>query len=257
MNLFNAFRKEWMEALRSYRFLIVGVVLIFFGLTSPLVAKVLPEIAPQVFTGVIKQGIDISQIIQQATVWDAVGQYIKNMSQFSVILAVLITMGAVAQEKDKGTAAMMLVKPLPRGSFLGAKFLALAAIFGISIIVAGIGCYYYTMLLFETLNLLNWVVLNLFLFVYVMVIVAVTLLCSTLTRSQAAAGGMAVGMIAAGLIAGVIRNTGRYLPGELNTWSVRLLHGDTTASWAALAISLGLILVSLVTAWLIFRRQEL
>jgi ABC-2 type transport system permease protein len=253
MNLLNALRKEWMDALRSYRLLIVVVVLVLFGLTSPLVAKVLPD----VLTSALPQGAEISQIIPPPTVWDAVGQYLKNMSQFGVILAVLITMGAVAQEKEKGTAAMMLVKPLPRGSFIGAKFLALGAIFAISVLIAGIGAYYYTMLLFEALNILHWLVLNVFLFIYIMVIVAVTLFCSTITRSQGAAAGMAVGIIAAGLIVGIIRNLGKYLPGELNSWGMRLMHGDTSASWSALGISLGFIALFLVAAWLIFRRQEL
>jgi ABC-2 type transport system permease protein len=253
MNLYNAFRKEWMEALRSYRLLIVAVVLVLFGFTSPLVAKVLP----QVLASALPQGAEISQIIPPPTVWDAVGQYVKNMGQFSLILAVLVTMGSVAQEKEKGTAAMMLVKPLPRGSFIGAKFLGLAAMFAIAILIAGIGSYYYTMLLFESLNVVHWLVLNLFLFIYAMVIVSVTLFCSSITRSQGAAAGMAVGIIAAGMILGFIRNFGSYLPGELNTWGVRLLHGDNTASWAALGISMGLIAVFLLAAWLIFRRQEL
>src|SRR5512136_759349 len=117
MNLYNAFRKEWMEALRNYRLLIVGVVLIFFGLTSPLVAK----IAPQILTVAIP-GTDISKLLPPPTVSDAVTQYVKNMAQFELILALLLGMGMVAQEKDKGTAAMMLVKPMPRGSFLTAKF---------------------------------------------------------------------------------------------------------------------------------------
>ncbi len=253
MNLFNALRKEWMDSLRSYRLLIVVVVLALFGMTSPLVAKVLP----QVLASALPQGTEISQIIPTPTVWDAVTQYVKNMSQFSVILAVLVTMGVVAQEKDKGTAAMMLVKPLPRGSFLLAKFLALAAVFAIAIIIAGIGSYYYTMLLFEPLNILHWLVLNVFLFIYAMVIVAVTLFCSTITKSQGAAGGISIGIVVAGLIIGVIRNTGRFLPGELNTWSVRLLHGDTTTSWTSLGVSIGLIVAFLAAAWLIFRRQEL
>jgi ABC-type transport system involved in multi-copper enzyme maturation permease subunit len=129
--------------------------------------------------------------------------------------------------------------------------------FAIAILIAGIGSYYYTMLLFESLNVVHWLVLNLFLFIYAMVIVSVTLFCSSITRSQGAAAGMAVGIIAAGMILGFIRNFGSYLPGELNTWGVRLLHGDNTASWAALGISMGLIAVFLLAAWLIFRRQEL
>src|SRR4030042_2745633 len=108
MRLFVAFRKEWMELIRSYRLLIVAVVLVFFGLTSPLLAKFTPEII-----SFIPGGTDISKLIPPPTVWDAVTQYVKNMTQFGIILALLLTMGAVAQEKDKGTAAMMLVKPLP------------------------------------------------------------------------------------------------------------------------------------------------
>jgi ABC-2 type transport system permease protein len=253
MNLITALRKEWHESLRSYRLLIVVVVLAFFGVSSPLVAKIIPE----VITAYVPQGSDISAIIPTPTVRDAIAQYVKNMGQFGIILAVLLGMGAVAQEKDKGTAAMMLVKPLPRGSFLGAKFLGLAAVFAVSIAIAGIGCYYYTGLLFEFMDIVNWLVLNVFLFVYILVVVAITLFCSTITKSQAAAGGIAVGILAIGLIVGAIRNTGRFLPGELNTWSQRLMQGDSTVSWIALGVSMFLIVMPLLAAWLVFRRQEL
>jgi ABC-type transport system involved in multi-copper enzyme maturation permease subunit len=90
-----------------------------------------------------------------------------------------------------------------------------------------------------------------------LVIIAISLFCSTITNSQAAAGGMAVGIIVIGFIIGVIRNTGRYLPGELNTWGIRLMQGTTTASWTALAVSIVMIGVPLLAAWLIFKRQEL
>jgi ABC-2 type transport system permease protein len=255
MNLFTAFRKEWMESLRSYRLLIVIAVLVIFGLTSPLQAKLLPQVLAQALP--IPAGTDISAFIKPPTVSDAVAQYVKNMSQFDLILAVLLSMGAVAQEKDKGTAAMMMVKPLPRGSFLGAKFLGLAALFAIAITISGIGSYYYTGLLFEFMPIVPWLALNVFLFLYVLVIIAITLFCSTITNSQAAAGGMAVGIIVIGFIIGVIRNTGRYLPGELNTWGIRLMQGTTTASWTALAVSIVMIGVPLLAAWLIFKRQEL
>jgi ABC-2 type transport system permease protein len=251
MSLFVAFRKEWMELIRSYRLLVVAIVLVFFGLTSPLLAKFTPELMTLIPTG----GITIQ--MPPPTVADAFGQYIKNMAQFGIILALLLTMGAIAQEKDKGTAAMMLVKPLPRGAFLGAKFLGLAAIFAVSLAVAGIACYYYTLILFEAMDILHWLVLNVLLFVYTLVFVAITLFCSTVTKSQAAAGGIALGlMVILGLI-GAIPGLGKYLPGELITWGTRLMFGDTTISWTAFAVSIGLIVVPLLAAWLIFKRQEL
>jgi ABC-2 type transport system permease protein len=252
MSLLVAFRKEWMEFIRTYRLLIVAIVLVFFGLTSPLLAKFTPEIV-----ALVPGGTDISKLIPSPTVWDAVAQYVKNMAQFGIILALLLTMGAISQEKDKGTAAMMLVKPMPRGAFLGAKFLALAAMFAICLIAAGLACYYYTLLLFEAMDILHWLVLNALLFLYVMVYVALTLFCSTLAKSQAAAGGIALGlMVILGLV-GAIPNLGEYLPGELISWGTRLMQGDTSSSWTAIGTSVGLILISLLAAWLIFNKQEL
>jgi ABC-2 type transport system permease protein len=251
MSVFVAFRKEWLELIRNHRLLVVAIVLVFFGLTSPLLAKFTPELIKLIPTS----GISIQ--MPPPTVMDAIGQYIKNMAQFGIILALLLTMGAIAQEKDKGTAAMILVKPLPRGAFLGAKFLGLAAMFALALAAAGIACYYYTLLLFEAMNILHWLVLNVLLFVYVLVFVALTLFCSTITKSQAAAGGVALGLlILLGLI-GAIPALGKYLPGELITWGARLMQGDATTSWTALGISAGLIVVPLLAAWLLFNRQEL
>ncbi|OGN98367.1 MAG: hypothetical protein A2Z71_03290 [Chloroflexi bacterium RBG_13_50_21] len=252
MSLFVAFRKEWMEFIRTYRLLIMAVVLIFFGLTSPLLAKFTPEII-----AFIPGGTDISILIPPPTVWDAVTQYVKNMTQFGIILALLLTMGVIAQEKDKGTAAMILVKPMPRGAFLSGKFFAMATMFAISLLAAGLACYYYTLLLFEALDIWHWLVLNALLFLYLMVYVALTLFCSTLTKSQAAAGGLTLGlMVLLGLI-GAIPGLGKYLPGELIAWGTRLVQGDASNSWTALGISLGLIVVSLLASWLVFRKQEL
>lgn len=251
MSLFTAFRKEWMELIRTYRLLVAAIVLLFFGLSSPVLAKFTPELMTLIPTG----GITIQ--IPTPTVMDAIGQYVKNMSQFSILLGLLFTMGVVAQEKDKGTAAMILVKPLPRSAFLGAKFLSLAALFIICLAAAGIGAYYYTLLLFQAMNLLHWLVLNLLLFVYVLVIVAITLLCSTLMKSQIAAGGLALGFFAVTSTAGSFLHIGGYLPGELIVWGVRLMQGDTTASWVAFAVSLAVIVASLLAAVLVFRKQEL
>jgi ABC-2 type transport system permease protein len=252
MSVFVAYRKEWLELIRTHRLLVVAVVLVFFGLTSPLLAKFTPEIIK-----LIPGGAEISTIIPTPTVLDAIAQYVKNMGQFGIILALLLTMGSIAQEKDKGTAAMMLVKPLPRGAFLAAKFVALATMFAVSLAAAGIACYYYTLLLFESMNILHWLGLNVLLFIYVLVFVALTLFCSTITKSQAAAGGSALGlMVILGLI-GAIPGLGKYLPGELITWGTRLMLGDTASSWTAFGISVGLIVMPLLAAWLIFNRQEL
>jgi ABC-2 type transport system permease protein len=253
MSTFVAFQKEWLELIRTYRLLVVVIVLVFFGLTSPLLTKLTPELnklMPQ------DSGITI-QITRPPSVEDSIVQYVKNTAQFGILLAILLSMGSMAQEKDKGTAAMMLVKPLSRGAFIGAKFLGLVVLFTVSIAAAAIACYYYTMLLFEAMNVLHWVVLNALILLYVLVYVAITLFCSTLTKSQVAAGGIAVGvLIVLGLI-GLVPALGKYLPGELISWGTRLMLGDMSTSWPALVTSLVIIVIALLGAWTIFKRQEL
>ena len=252
MRFLAALRKEWLELLRTNRLLMLGVVLVVFGLLSPLIAKYTPEIIKQ-----IPNGEAIAQLIPTPTVMDAVTQYIKNIGQFGVILALLLTMGAVAQEKDKGTAVMMLVKPLPRVTFLVAKFTAMALMFAVTIAIAGAACYYYTWLLFGALDVPRWLALNALMVVYVLVYVALTLFCSVVTKSQAAAGGLALSLLFILGLAGSIPGLSEYLPGQLLAWGGGLMAGNAVAFWPSLWVSVGIIVVAFMGASFIFERQEL
>ena len=252
MILWVALRKELMEQWRSYRLLITAAVLVAFGLLSPLTAKYTPELMK-----LLPNGEEIARLIPQPTAADAVAQYLKNISQFSVVLALLVTMGAVAYEKERGTAAMILVKPLPRWAFLAAKFTALGITFAASLVVAGAGCYYYTLVLFEPLGIGSWVILNVLLLVFVLVYVALTLMCSVLAKSQAGAGGLAFALLIVLALPGALPKVGEYLPGQLINWGAGLMAGSGAPAWPALGVSFGLMVGALILAGLIFDRQEL
>jgi len=252
MIFLTALRKELLEQWRSYRLLIVGAVLIVFGIASPLLARLTPELIR-----LVPNGDALAALVPAPTAADAVAQYAKNMNQFGVVLALLVTMGAVAQEKDKGTAAMMLVKPMPRSVFLMAKFAALSLTFAGSIALAAVGSYVYTRVLFGALDASAWLALNLLFLVFVLVFVALTLLCSTLMRSAVAAGGLAFGGLVVLSILSALPAISQVLPGQLIVWGSGLALGADIAAWPALGVSLALIAISLVGAWLVFERQEL
>lgn len=252
MSFYTSLRKEILEMVRTHRLLVMAVVLIFFGLSSPLLAKIMPE-----FIGWFPGGEDLAVLIPTPTISDAIAQYVKNLSLFGLLLAYLMTMGAVAQEKERGTAVLMLVKPLPRAVFLLAKFAALALAFLGCMALTGLGGYYYTMLLFGAPDLLAWVVLNLMLWLYFLVYVALTLLASTIAKSQTAAAGLGLGGIAVLGVLPSLPGLGKYLPGQLVTWGTTLFTDPAARSWPALGVSLGLIAACLVAAWLILDRQEI
>jgi ABC-2 type transport system permease protein len=252
MSFIAALRKEIIEQWRTYRLLICVVVLGLFGMTSPLMAKFLPELLKSI------PGAEVAAaIIPTPTIADAFTQYLKNTNQFGILLALLITMGAVASEKERGTAAIMLVKPLARISFLVAKFLSINLTLLISLVIAGLGAYYYTLFLFGPTDLVAWAAVSGLLLVQFMVIIAITLLCSTLVRSQAAAAGLAVGVLLFSSIISAVPVIAKLLPGQLLAWSGSILLGSPQPAWNALWVSLGIILACLTAAWIIFDKQEL
>ena len=118
MNFLNVFQKEMTEQWRTYRLLIVVAVMTVFGLTSPLLAKLTPELLKSI------PGLPpgLGDVIPAPTLTDAVTQYVKNMNQFGILLALLMSMGSVAQEKERGTAAIMLTHPVSRLNFILSKF---------------------------------------------------------------------------------------------------------------------------------------
>ncbi len=253
MNLFTSLRKEWIELTRTSRLVILLVVLGFFGLSSPLLAKYTPELMKM-----IPGAEAIASIIPAPTVVDAVGQYVKNISQFAILLALLLSMGLVSQEKERGTAALLLAKPLPRASFLAAKFVALGLGFVAAFVVAALGGYYYTLVLFEPLKVGPWLVLNSALLMQVLVYIAITLLFSTLLRSQAAAAGLSLGVILVFSLLESIPTFAPYVPNRLVVWAANaILGGPAVNGWPSFFVCLVLILGSLLAAWLIFERQEL
>ncbi len=252
MSFLTALSKELMEQRRTRKFLVAMVVLVLFGMTSPLMAKMTPQIMT-----LVPGGEAYSALIPEPTIQDAVAQYLKNTTQFGILLALVFSMGAMAVEKDKGTAAMVLAKPMPRSSFLLAKFAALSLTFVIAVLVAGLCCYYYTYFLFGELDLVNWLILNGLTILYILVFVAITLFFSTLTRTQYAAIGLSFGvMILLGILGG-LPEFGANFPDALISNAALLMRGGTVSNWTGLWVSLGLITFSLVGAWLIFRKQEL
>jgi len=237
-------RYQW----QSKRLLILVVVFILFGLMSPLVAKFTPEILKSV------EGAEqFADMIPEPTIADAIGQYIKNITQFGFILAIVMGMGAVAGEKERGTAAIILSKPLPRWAFLMSKFVAQTAVFAVAFLAAGLGAYYYTTLLFEPIPFLPFMAGNGLLLVWLLVFSAVTLLASTIARTTAVSAGIAFGGAIVLFVAGSIPKWGGLAPSGLVAWA----SDSSLVNGGALAMSVVLIVVLLITAVGVFETQEL
>ncbi|MCP4424190.1 MAG: YhfC family intramembrane metalloprotease, partial [Chloroflexi bacterium] len=129
-----AVRKELQQQWRTKRVLVVAAVFLLFGLGSPLLAKFTPEML-----NFIEGAEQFADLIPEPTTADSLTQYIKNLTQFGFIMAILLGMGAVAGEKERGTAAMILSKPLPRWAFVLSKFAAQALVYALGFVLSAAG----------------------------------------------------------------------------------------------------------------------
>jgi ABC-2 type transport system permease protein len=245
-------RKEVLEQWRTLRLPVIATIFLLVGLSSPLLARFTPEILKAV------GGDQFQIVLPTPTAADAVDQLAKNLGQFGGLIAVLLTMGAVATEKERGTAALILTKPVSRGAFLGAKLVATGLTLALSVAIATAGAWFYTLVLFEPLPLpgvaagavLQWLTL--------MAWASITFVGSTLTRSSLAAAGLGiVAFIVVGIL-GVLPGVGRFLPtgigGPARFLALGIPGPDPVGPTVATLVLIG---VAALVAWLAFRRQEL
>jgi ABC-2 type transport system permease protein len=247
------FRKELLEQWRTRRLLIMSLVLGASGLLSPLLARLTPLM---VRTFAERQpGVTIT--IPDPTLADALHQYCKNLAQFGVLLVVLLGMGAVAGEKERGTAVLVLGRPVRRRAFLLAKLLAQTVTLLVGTCLAAAGCYLYATLIFAAPPLGAFLGMTGLLFLFCCTYLTWTLLASTLTRSVGAAAGLACAGLFLLVGLGSVPGLGGYTPGGLLGWAHQLAAGSTDrqpqALLASLILSAGFVLLAHVT----FRREEL
>ena len=245
--------KELREQRRTHRLLIVALVLLVSGMLSPLLAKYTPLLLSSL-PGVPPS---LAALIPQPTILDSFTQFVKNVSQFGVILVIILTMGALAQEIERGTASMLLTKPVRRSAVIMAKWSAgVLSVLG-GMILATLGFTFYTLVLFEPFSLVNLAVLTMLMTVFLIFFLTLALLASTLARTQAAAAGLAFGSLVLVLVVSAIPGINNYLPSKLLSWGLSLFSFSPETAWPALISSLALIVLFLVIAILRFSREEI
>jgi ABC-type transport system involved in multi-copper enzyme maturation, permease component len=245
-------RKELLEQWRTRRLLVVAIVFTAFGIGSPFLARYTPELVKAL------AGDQFHIVVPPPTARDAVDQFLKNLGQAGVLTAILLAMGSVANEKERGTAALLLTKPASRAAFLLAKLLAIGATLLISLLLAAIGGYAYTAFLFEALPIGGWAGMAGLLLLSLLVYTSLTFLGSVLSHSSLAAAGIGIGAMIVVATISILPTVGPYMPGGLSGAGLAIAMGrDPGGVIGPVLVNLAGVAALFGLAWLAFRRQEL
>jgi len=144
-------KKEFFEYTKTYKLFIMLMIFIIFGITNPLIAKLMPEIVGSLVT----DGVVIT--LPEPTAYDAWAQFFKNATQMGLFVMVILFSGVLSSELSKGTLINLLTKGLSRTAVILSKYTCMVSVWTISISLCFGLTYGYTAYLFpqgETSNLL-------------------------------------------------------------------------------------------------------
>lgn len=253
MNLKALITKEFTEIFRTYKIYVIPIIFLLFGLTSPIIAKMAPELLKSMVT-------EFTIELPPPTWKDAFSQFFKNLAQIGILAIVLTNMGIVADEKSRGTVWLVLSKPVSRHAFVFSKFVATLGLELVSLILSYIACLYNTSVLFPDVNIGLSLHATLVFAVYMIFVTSLTVFASTITSSNIAAGGLSLaGLLVASILPSLHRVFAAYSPGALTGMMNNIITGATSfqdATWAlilTLIISVGLVILGS----LLFSKQEL
>jgi len=246
--------RELLEAWRTYRLLVVALLFLALGITAPVVTKYLPDI----IRAFAPAGFEVN--LPTPGIADVLDQLLKNTVQFGALAAILLSMGSVATERERGTAAFVLAKPVTRTAFLAAKLVALGIQFGLAVGLATLGAWLYTTLLFDRPPILPWLAMAAVVWLSTSVYAAVTFLGSVVMRSSLGAAGIGfAGLIVLSLLS-IVPSFATWLPAGLVPVAKSLaLDEDAAGLDPLLTITTSLVIVAgaIALAWWRFHRTEL
>lgn len=246
-------KKELREYSRTYKFFILIIVFLLFGIMSPVIAKVMPDI----IESFMPEGMTIQ--ITTPTALDSWVQFFKNVNGMGIFIVVIVFSGIMANEFMRGTFINVLTKGLPRPTVILSKFTATALIWTISYFLCFCVTYFYTAYFWsmDNVNNLFLSILGPWLFCMLLItfIIFGGILFKNIYGSLLFTGAAAVVM----LILNIIPNINKFNPATLTSANMALLTNKLNISDFIPAIfsCIALIIVFTVLSIVLFNKKQI
>jgi len=256
-NYITFLRKEFMENMRTKRILVIACVFILFAVTSALLARYIAELF-----GFIAAGDEtvaaIADVLPPPTWADSYSQFYENLSLMGMFVLLFMYMGTVQREIKSGTASLMFSKGLGFASFILAKFTMATIITTVITVSSAVISYVYTLILFDEAGSFGDVLAGSLTFsAGAMMVLAIIILCSSLTKSTPASAGMGIGAYFGLLLLAAVPTIGVYVPTNLLGFALLISIGVYPDYLIAnLLISVVITIVALFLAMQAIKRAE-
>lgn len=253
-------KKELVEAFKTYKLLIMGAVFLVFGIMSPLLAKMMPDIMKWAMaTDPSTAGMDLSAIFSEPGALDAWSQFYSNTGLMGLIVLVIVFSGMLSSELSKGTHIIILTKGLSRGAMILSKLTSAALIWTISLAISFFTSWGYTVYFFPGEKLPGILLAGICLWVFGLFLLALTALSAVLAKKSSILCMLAVGAAVIALnIFNISPQIGKFNPASLANYPMSLLAEKVTPRmvYPALIVSLIGIIALIMLAIKLFNKKR-
>ena len=247
-------KKEWMEVLRTGKFVILTVLFIIFGVMNPAIAKLTPWMMEALSESLEDSGLIVTEAkVDALTSWV---QFYKNVPM-ALIVFLLMFSGILAVEYQKGTLINMITKGLSRWKIVMSKSVVLFLLWSFGYwmcygITYAYNEYFWDNSIAEDVGFVAFCVYMLGVW-----LIALMMLMSTLFSAGSAVTVGTGGVFFVLYLLSMLPDLKEYLPTYLMGASGLLSGAGEAGDYtAALVVAAGLTVVQLVVAVLVFNRKD-
>ena len=252
MNSYVAFlKKELTENVKNYRFLILFAVFLIFGLTSPFLAKFLPEILSAMASDMQMGSVPVAL--------DAWEQFYKNISGVGFSAFIILFGSCMSSEYSKGTLVLLVTKGLPRSAVIFAKYTVAAVLMTICYWAGFLATYCYTAYLWPGATLSHVFTAAFYLWLIGFLYLSILLLGCVVFKQTFTSILFTGGIVAVISLLGIIEPLAKFNPFVLASKNLDLISGAASVSefFMPAIISVVITVAGLWSAIMLFDRKQL
>lgn len=252
MNGFKAFfKKECLENLKNYRFIILFALFLIFGITNASVAKYTPEIL-----SALAENVQITLEPLAINSWE---QFFKNVSGLGYSVVIILFGSCLSHEYNRGTIVLMVTKGLSRSTVVLVKFIIAVLTMSICYWMCFCVTYGYTVYLWPSSTLSHVAEAAVLLWLEGVLYISILLLGCVCFKQAFSSILFTGGIVAMLALMSYVERLSEIVPVRLSTDNISIISGSVAISELSVPILLTIlgIVVMVLLSVTIFDRKIL
>lgn len=172
------FKKEMLEAWRDKKLIWLPIVMSILAISQPISLYYMPEILEK--AGNFPEGAVIKLPVPTGA--EVLAGTLSQFGTIGTAIVILSVMGSIAHERNSGSLSLLMARPVQPLQYIGSKWAAHAVILIFSFSLGYFLAYYYTNLLFSTVEMKRFFASLTMYSVWILFTMTITLFAGTMFK---------------------------------------------------------------------------